>query len=68
MTQRSVEILIGKLLTDEELRESFQRDPQAILLQLRNQGLELSSLELQALSSIGPAEVSDLAEVIDPRG
>jgi aryl-alcohol dehydrogenase-like predicted oxidoreductase len=67
MTQRSVEILIGKLLTDEELRESFQRDPQGALLQLRNQGLEFSSLELQALSSIEPAEVSDLAEVIDPR-
>jgi aryl-alcohol dehydrogenase-like predicted oxidoreductase len=67
MTQRSVEILIGKLLTDEELRESFQRDPQGALLRLRNQGLEFSSLELQALSSIEPAEVSDLAEVIDPR-
>jgi aryl-alcohol dehydrogenase-like predicted oxidoreductase len=67
MTQRSVEILIGKLLTDEELRESFERDPQATLLQLRNEGLELSSLELQALSAMRPAEVSDLAEVIDPR-
>ena len=67
MTQRSVEILIGKLLTDEELRESFQRDPHAALLQLRNQGLEFSSLELQALSSMRPAEVSDLAEAIDPR-
>jgi aryl-alcohol dehydrogenase-like predicted oxidoreductase len=67
MTQRSVEILIGKLLTDEELRESFRRDPQGALLQLRNQGLEFSSLELQALSALEPAEVSDLAEVIDPR-
>jgi aryl-alcohol dehydrogenase-like predicted oxidoreductase len=67
MTQRSVEILIGKLLTDEELRESFERDPQAALLQLRNQGLEFSSLELQALRSLEPADVSDLAEVIDPR-
>lgn len=67
MTQRSVEILIGKLLTDEELRESFQRDPQGALLRLRNQGLEFSSLELQALRSLKPAEVSDLAEVIDPR-
>lgn len=67
MTQRSVEILIGKLLTDEEFRESFQRDPQGALLQLRNRGLEFSSLELQALRSLRPAEVSDLAEVIDPR-
>jgi aryl-alcohol dehydrogenase-like predicted oxidoreductase len=67
MTQRSVEILIGKLLTDEELRESFQRNPHAALLQLRNQGLELSSLELQALSSMTPAEVGGLAEAIDPR-
>ena len=31
MTQQSVEILIGKLLTDEELREAFQRNPPAVL-------------------------------------
>jgi aryl-alcohol dehydrogenase-like predicted oxidoreductase len=67
MTQRSVEIFFGKLLTDEEVRESFERDPQATLLQLRNEGLEFTSLELQALSTMRPAEVGDLAEVIDPR-
>ncbi len=67
MTQQSVEILIGKLLTDEELREAFERDPQAALLQLQDQGLELSSLELQALRSMRPAELSGLAETIDRR-
>ena len=48
MTQRGVEILIRKLLTDEELRQAFQRDPQATLLRLQGQGLELSSLELRS--------------------
>ncbi len=67
MTQQSVEILIGKLLTDEELRESFERDPQAALLRLQAQGLELSALELQALGSMRAAEFRSLAEMIDRR-
>jgi aryl-alcohol dehydrogenase-like predicted oxidoreductase len=67
MTQQSVEILIGKLLTDEELRESFQRDPQAALLRLQAQGLELSAIELQALRSMRPADFSGLADTIDRR-
>jgi aryl-alcohol dehydrogenase-like predicted oxidoreductase len=67
MTQRSVEILIGKLFTDEELRETFERDPHSVLRQLQDEGLELSSLELHALRSLSPAGVSGLADVIDRR-
>jgi len=42
MTQQSVEILIGKLLTDEELREAFEQDPHEVLVWLLRQGLQLS--------------------------
>ena len=67
MTQQSVEILLGKLLTDEELREAFQQNPQAVLVWLLGQGLPLSRLEMEALRSINPSELSGLADMIDRR-
>src|SRR5947209_4241700 len=67
MTQQSVEILIGKLLTDEELREAFEQNPQGVLVWLLRQGLQLSRLEMEALRSIKPSDLSGLAEMIDRR-
>src|SRR3989441_1019666 len=67
MTHQSVELLIGKLVTDEELREAFQQNPHAVLAWLRDQGLQLSSLEMDALKSIDPSELSGLADIIDRR-
>src|SRR5258706_14465850 len=67
MTQQSVEFLIGKLVTDEELREAFRQNPRAVLMWLLRQGLQLSSLEMEALKSIEPSDLSALAELIDRR-
>jgi len=67
MTQQSVEFLIGKLVTDEEVREAFQQNPRAVLMWLLRQGLQLSSLEMEALKSIEPSDLSALAELIDRR-
>src|SRR2546425_4646350 len=67
MTQQSVEILIGKLLTDEELREAFEQNPHAVLVWLLRQGLPLSRLEMEALTSIKPSDLSGLADIIDRR-
>src|SRR3989442_13123482 len=67
MTQQSVEILIGKLLTDEELREAFEQDPHEVLVWLLRQGLPLSRLEMEALKSIKPSDLSGLADLIDRR-
>jgi aryl-alcohol dehydrogenase-like predicted oxidoreductase len=67
MTQQSVEILIGKLLTDEELREAFGQNPHGVLVWLLRQGLQLSRLEMEALRSIRPSDLSCLAEMIDRR-
>src|SRR3989449_3967314 len=67
MTHQSVELLIGKLVTDEEVREAFQQNPHAVLAWLRDQGLQLSSLEMDALKSIDPSELSGLADIIDRR-
>src|SRR5881296_2065377 len=67
MTHQSVEILIGKLVTDEELREAFQQNPHGVLMWLLRQGLQLSRLEIEALRSIKPSDLSGLAEMIDRR-
>src|SRR6266478_3670039 len=67
MTQQSVEILIGKLLTDEELREAFEQNPHGVLVWLLRQGLQLSRLEMEALTSIKPSDLGGLADLIDTR-
>src|SRR6266576_1761113 len=67
MTQQSVEILIRKLHTDEEFREAFQQNPHGVLVWLLRQGLQLSRLEMEALRSIKPSDLSGLAETIDRR-
>src|SRR2546429_5083487 len=67
MTHQSVEILIGKLVTDEELREAFEQNPQGVLVWLLRQGLQLSRLEMEALTSIRPSDLGGLADIIDRR-
>jgi hypothetical protein len=49
MSQRTVEILIGRLLTDEELRERFVAQPFETLANLCQLGYELSRAEIDAL-------------------
>jgi hypothetical protein len=49
MSQRNVEILIGRLLTDEELRAQFLQAPFETLTALSEQGLELTRGEIDAL-------------------
>lgn len=49
MSQRTVQLLIGKIVTDEELRRRFVRQPAETLWALREQGLELTALEVDAL-------------------
>jgi hypothetical protein len=49
MSQRNVEILLGRLLTDEELRRSFTRAPLETLTEFSEQGWELTRGEIDAL-------------------
>ncbi len=49
MSQRNVELLIGRLLTDEELREQFTRAPFETLTGYCQQGWELTRGEMDAL-------------------
>jgi hypothetical protein len=59
--------VIGRLLTDEELRHEFIRAPKRTLAKLSEQGWEMSRLEVEALLAIEIGLWSEVAARIDPR-
>jgi hypothetical protein len=67
LAQRHVEALIGRLITDEELRSAFLQDPEAVLRAQREGGFELSATELAALLSTNRGMWQQAAELLDPR-
>jgi hypothetical protein len=67
MSQRTVERLLGRLLTDEDLRTAFVRDPAGTLESLRQEGWELSAAEVDALVSGPPAMWREIASRIPAR-
>jgi hypothetical protein len=62
-----IELLIGRLITDEGFRGAFLRNPEGTLLALRERGFDLSGTEMAALVSTDPALWSHIAGHIDPR-
>jgi hypothetical protein len=67
MSHRTIERVIGRLLTDEELRLKFTRSPKRTLAELGEQGWELTRIEVDALLTIESRLWSDVAARIDPR-
>jgi hypothetical protein len=67
LAQRIIEMLIGRLITDEQFRDDFLRDPESTLLEMCDRGLELSRTEMAALINTDPALWGRTAEAIDPR-
>jgi len=49
MSQRTVQLLIGQIVTDEELRRRFVQQPLETLTALTDQGVELTPCEIEAL-------------------
>jgi hypothetical protein len=66
MSQRTVELIIGRLLTDEDLRRRFCEDSFQTLAGLRDQGHELSRSEIDALMSTDLAVWLHTADHIHP--
>jgi len=60
-------MLIGRLITDEQFRSEFVVNPEAILIELCDQGLQLSRTEISALVNTDPTLWARIADVIDPR-
>lgn len=67
MTQRSVEIVVGRLVTDEEFRDTFRIDPHHALAQLLERGMHLTPAEIGALMAMPSDFWTLLAEQVDPR-
>ena len=49
MAQRTVQLIIGQILTDEEFRSDFLERPLETLRALRERGFELNDVEIDAL-------------------
>jgi len=67
MTHRNVETLIGRLATDPALRRRFAHDATAVLHELREQGYELTLVELEALASTDAGAIKSFANALDRR-
>jgi hypothetical protein len=67
LAQRIIEMLIGRLITDEQFRREFIEDPENTLLGLCDHGLELSKTEIAALVNTDCTLWARTADRIDPR-
>lgn len=67
MSQKTVQHVIGWLLTDEDLRLRFAERPRETLTELREQGYDLSLDEVDALVHSDPGVWPVMARRIDPR-
>jgi hypothetical protein len=67
LAQRTIELLIGRLITDEEFRADFLSHPEKTLVALCDHGWELSRTEIAALVATEPALWARTADALDPR-
>ena len=50
MAQKNVQLIIGQILTDEEFRADFLERPLETLTSLRERGVDLTHVEIDALT------------------
>jgi hypothetical protein len=67
MSHRGVEIVLGRLATDDAVRQRFRQAPASALRELMAMGVELSAVELMALESLDPSALHRFAQALDPR-
>jgi len=67
VSQRNIELLIGRLLTDEAFRAAFVRNIAQTLTAFIDAGHELTSQEIHALLASSPSFWAEVATEIDPR-
>jgi hypothetical protein len=67
MSQRMVEAVIGRLVTDEDFRRRFRRDGAAVLDELIASGSPLTAVERRALLDLDRTLYEPFAERLDPR-
>lgn len=67
MAQRSVEVVIGRIATDEHFRLAFRLDAVAVLDTVASEGLPLTATERDALALTAPGAWDAIASALDPR-
>ena len=67
MSQRSVEQVIGKLATDEDYRQRFDKGRNAALAEAIANGLQLTPVEQRALLDLDVTACERFAGCLDPR-
>ena len=67
MSQNSVETIMGRLRTDDEVRRRFAADPAATLDELAKSGLSLTWCERAALARFDWKVAERCARAVDPR-
>jgi len=67
MSQRTVESVIGRLVTDEDFRRRFSERPAAVIDELIASGTELTPVERRALLDLDAAACEQFADRVDAR-
>ncbi len=67
MSQKAVEVLIGKLITDDAFRRGFQLDREATFQIMDWYGLPLTPIEREALSALDAKSCDRFAQQLDAR-
>ena len=67
MAQKTVQFIIGQILTDEELRGRFLDRPSETLSSLREMGFDLTNAEMDALAHTDRRLWTSGAEWLDAR-
>jgi hypothetical protein len=67
VTQRWIEIVVGRLVTDEDFRRRFLADPSRVIEEIVDQGTHLTPSEITALIAVESGLWQQVAGEIDPR-
>ena len=67
MSQKSVEQILGLMLTDAALLHRFATSRSAVLAELVEAGLDLTTVEREALLKLDPAVCKRFVEQLDRR-
>jgi hypothetical protein len=67
MSQRTVERVIGRLVTDEGFRRRFAKSPESTLREAIGWCAELTTSEIESLVAIDITLVERFADALDPR-
>jgi len=67
MTQKNVEMVIGRLVTDADFRRRFERDPADALDSLAESGVELNRVERRELLTLDPEAFEVLVPEVSRR-